>query len=148
MKQKLLIKICRYCKREFSHGSKLQKFCNAACVRGHRASNKPTGQCAICGKDFSMRLPSSKYCSEECRYQGQRALVIASRKKKNGPLLKAPAEDRTNILKAAEYKKALNLIKSGFVPTTPESLEHMRRAEKILREWGGSTIEVLDLEKH
>ena len=73
--RKLTFAICQYCKKEFFHRSKFQKYCSAQCFSNSRIISfmKP---CKTCGKEFKaipcrIREGREKYCSKQCSYIGK-----------------------------------------------------------------------------
>lgn len=61
--------VCKYCSKEFidTKNPGRTKYCSRACFIEGLKNPKRRQPCKVCGTEFYLATPTSKYCSKECR---------------------------------------------------------------------------------
>ena len=120
-----MIRNCLVCGKEFdTTNTGRRKYCSFECYyTRHLADNLQnyslkkaniTATCPVCGKSFTQRMYTQKFCSDKCRYENQLASEAIKREKRGKDYYKSPTNSKKeNALsdkqKIAKAKKAAEI---------------------------------------
>src|SRR5437868_12437432 len=69
-----MIKVCKFCKKQFNAERQSNKFCNQSCFKNSRKKRSKI-QCKVCNKVFEVNTCRLKrcniYCSKQCSFVGR-----------------------------------------------------------------------------
>lgn len=124
-----MLKICKYCRKEFTPTHGLQKYCSDKCriawnskkcyeqVKADCALKRKSKICVICGTEFFTAYGWQKFCSKKCKRKAESKRVLAQYHAKKS----RAAPQKTKITKLKEIFKL-----------TPAQIAQRERFKEIL----------------
>jgi hypothetical protein len=72
-----ILRICEYCKSEYTATFKIQKYCCHKCSSNAAIKERKRTICRACGKEFTQKRPaySANYCSQKCSGTAQKGTI-------------------------------------------------------------------------
>ena len=135
-----MIRNCIVCGKEFDTTTAgRRKYCSFECYYSrHQELNKRNyslkqretegninATCPVCGKSFTKRMYTQKFCSDKCRYENQLASEAIMREKRGKDYYKSP----TNSEKEKALSKKQKIANAKKAAEQSHKLRMQRQAE-------------------